>query len=192
MRRGWPDRDCEAIISVVPREFLSCGCFLDRLTGLWRYEFGEPHRTDTELIWGIHMWPPVSVLLDVLACARLRLPPDRLAAYLRRLVADRRRHQEHLAETFPMLRVEAMIPAQYEVAGHGAGNKTLDWIIGPAEGRTVKIDVKRRYKDFLAQWKGCLTEISPRPPTIPRCSSAALKKNSGKRIRNPRCKARGS
>jgi hypothetical protein len=166
-RRGWPDQDCEAIISIVPQELLSCGCFLDRLTGLWRYEFGEPHRIGTELIWGIHMWSPVPVLLDVLACAHLRLPSDRLAAYLRLLVADARRHQEYLAEMFPMLHVEAAIPAQYEVAGHGVGNKTIDWVIGPAEGRTVKIDVKRRYKDFLAQMEGVSEGDIPPPAHDP-------------------------
>lgn len=165
--RGWPDQDCEAMISIVPQELLSCGCFLDRLTDLWRYEFGEPHRIGTELVWGIHMWPPVAVLLDVLGCARLRLPPDKLAAYLRLLVADPRRHQEHLAEMFPMLRVEAAIPAQYEVAGYGAGNRTLDWVIGPVEGRTVKIDVKRRYKDFLAQMEGMSDGDIPPPAHDP-------------------------
>jgi hypothetical protein len=85
-----------------------------------------------------------------LACARLRLPPEKLAAYLT-LLTDAGKHQEYLAEMFPLLRVDPAIPADHEAAGRGAGNKTIDWEIGPVQGRLVLIDVKRRFADFIAQ-----------------------------------------
>ena len=67
--RGWPDAERETLLAVVPAELLACECFHDKLTRLWRYGFGEPHQVGSELVWGIHMWPPVPVLFDVLACA---------------------------------------------------------------------------------------------------------------------------
>jgi hypothetical protein len=161
--RGWLDEDCEAVIAITPTKLLSCPCFLDRLTNIWRYEFGEPHRVGNELIWGIHMWASVPVLLDVLACACLRLSHDKLAVYLKLLVSDSRKHQEYLAEMFPMLRVEASIPTQHEIAGYGVGNKTIDWVIGPVNGRTVLVDAKRRYADFLAQMEEISAASIPEP-----------------------------
>jgi hypothetical protein len=70
------------------------------------------------------------------------------------LNSDPGKHPEYLAEMFPMLRVDPSIPALYEVAGCGVGNRTIDWVAGPAEGRRVLVDVKRRYKDLLAQMDG--------------------------------------
>ena len=151
--RGWSDEDCAALLAIVPPELVSCACFLDRLTGIWRYEFGRPHQVGDSLIWGTHMWAPVPILVGVLACARLRLPPGKLSAY-RKLLADVDKHQEGLAEMFPMLRVDPAIPAEYEAQGRGAGSKTIDWAIGPTSGRAVLMDVKRRYADFLMQMGG--------------------------------------
>jgi hypothetical protein len=31
-----------AIVADLPEGLLSSGCFLDKMTGLWRYEFGMP------------------------------------------------------------------------------------------------------------------------------------------------------
>ena len=147
--RGWPDAERETLLAVVPAELLACECFHDKLTRLWRYEFGEPHQVGSELVWGIHMWPPVPVLFDVLACAQQRLPPQKLAAYLA-LLADPRKHPEYLAEMFPTLRVDHAIPAEHEVGGLGEGSRTVDWVIGPVDGRRVLLDVKRRLADFIA------------------------------------------
>ena len=152
-RRGLSEFECSALLASVPPKLPSCECFLDALTGIWRYEFGQPHEVAGELVWGTHMWAPVPVLFDVLACARLRLPPAKHAAYLALLGGDERKHQDYLAEMFPMLRVEPSIAAEYEAAWRGAGNRTLDWAIGPAGGRLVLLDVKRRYADFVAQMK---------------------------------------
>lgn len=150
LARGKTDAECDVLIAMLPPKLAACDCFLDRLTSFWRYEFGEPHRVDGSLVWGVHMWPPVKVLFDVLDCARHRLPEQKRAAYLA-LVADRAKHQEYLAEMLPVLRVRDAIPAAYEVAGLGAGNRTIDWALGAAGTRQILFDVKRRFADFYSQ-----------------------------------------
>ena len=148
--RGRPDADCDALIAILPPELAACECFLDKLTSFWRYEFGQPHKVDGSLVWGIHMWPPVRVLFEVLDCALKRLPAQKRAAYCT-LLADRGKHQEYLAETFPMLRVDEAVSAEYEVAGLGTGNRTVDWALGPIGTRRILLDVKRRFTDFFSQ-----------------------------------------
>jgi hypothetical protein len=80
--RGLSKDQSDAVIAMLPPNLAACGCFLDRLTRIWSYEFGLPHRVGNELIRGVHMWPRVSLLLDVLECARTRLSPDKLRAYI--------------------------------------------------------------------------------------------------------------
>jgi hypothetical protein len=150
LSRGWSEAECGALIAALPPQLAACECFLDKLTSLWRYEFGEPHQVGGSLVWGIHMWPPVRVLFDVLDCALRRLTGGKRAAYFGVLV-DLHKHQEFLAEMFPILRVDSAVPADHEVAGLGVGNRTLDWAIGPAEHRRILLDVKRRLSDFISQ-----------------------------------------
>jgi hypothetical protein len=151
LARGWSEAKCDAFLATIPVQLAGCECFLDKLTGLWRYEFGEPHRVGSEFIWGTHMWPPVSALFDALSCARLRLPQSKLNAYLALVAGDPRKHQEYLAEMFPLLRVDPAISAEHEVTGQGIGSTTIDWAIGPHDNRLVLMDVKRRFIDFIAQ-----------------------------------------
>jgi hypothetical protein len=40
--RGIPREDTRTIADLVPAEIKATPCFLDRLTGIWRYGFGEP------------------------------------------------------------------------------------------------------------------------------------------------------
>jgi hypothetical protein len=160
--RGLSATEREALLATVPPPLLACECFHDKLTDLWRYEFGEPHRVGGELVWGTHMWSPVPVLLDVLACARQRLPPQKLAAYLA-LLGNPGKHQEYLAEMFPMFRVDVTIPAEHEAGSMGAGNRTIDWLVGPVDGRRVLFDVKRRFVDFIAMMGGLSADETAAP-----------------------------
>jgi hypothetical protein len=89
------------------------------------------------------------LLFDVLECAQRRLSPDKLRAYLA-LIDDIGGHLIHLTEMFPILRVSPVIPADHEVSGLGAGNRTVDWVIDPAGERRVLVDVKRRFADFFS------------------------------------------
>jgi hypothetical protein len=68
--------EAERILSAVPPPVLNSGCFLDRMTGLWRYEFGIPFdiSSDQSMIWGTHMWVPVAHLLADRPGMTLKLP----------------------------------------------------------------------------------------------------------------------
>lgn len=44
-----------AIISVIPGALIGAPCFLDKMTNIWRYEFGIPYDIKEDLIWGTHM-----------------------------------------------------------------------------------------------------------------------------------------
>jgi hypothetical protein len=160
--RGLSNDHTDAVIAMLPPNLAASGCFLDRLTGIWRYEFGLPHRVGNELIWGVHMWPRVPLLFDVLECAQRWLSPDKLRAYIA-LIDDIERHLIHLAEMFPMLRVRPGIPADHEVSGLGVGNRTVDWVIGAAGERRVLIDVKRRFADFFGQMEGVAVDGGAAP-----------------------------
>ncbi len=161
--RGLSEAQCDALVSHLPLQLAQAECFLDRRTGLWKYEFGEPGHVGTKLIWG-HLWTPVPVLFDVIACAKQRLPAKKLAAYMARLASDPGKHLEHLAEMFPLLRVDPLISAEHEVSGRGDGNRTIDWEIGPRGNRMVLLDVKRRFRDFFALMGAALpTDTEPEP-----------------------------
>jgi hypothetical protein len=160
--RGLPGAELETLLAIVFPEILACGCFRDRLTGLWRYEFGDLHQVGDQWIFGTHLWPLIYVLFDVLACAQRRLSPRELAAYLQ-LLTDRRKHLEYLAEMFPMLRVDQAIPAEHEAGGLGVGNRTIDWAVGPLSGRRVLLDVKRRFADFIELMGSLSTDDASTP-----------------------------
>jgi hypothetical protein len=148
--RRLSETEADALMAALPQELAACGCFLDRLTGLWRYEFGAPHTVGRELVYGTHMWPLLRVLFEVLQCARSRLPPEKLRTYLVSL-SDPVRHFAHIPEMFPVLRLAPEVAVEHEMSGFGTGNTTVDWVIGPVGPRRVIIDVKRRLADFLAQ-----------------------------------------
>lgn len=147
---GLTNDQANAILSDVPERLVEVGSFLDKMTGLWRYEFGLPFEIADDLVWGTHMWAPVESLFFALNCAHSRLPDDKRVAYLERL-ADPNAHQDTLAEMITAHKVNPDVPLEFEVAGLGAGDRTVDWVIGPHSGRTVLLDVKRRTIDFIKQ-----------------------------------------
>jgi hypothetical protein len=151
MSRNIPQDVIDAVLSILPPPISAAGAFRDEMTGLWRYEFGEPYQMGTSLIWGTHMWLPVTELLDALLCVIRRVPESKRGAYLQSL-ADPHRHPQTLVEMAPGARTPEEIPVDFEVPGVGNGNRTIDWLLGPREGRTVLCDVKRRTKDFLIQF----------------------------------------
>lgn len=167
--RGMLNVDMEEIISIVPSALIDADAFLDKLTNLWRYEFGVPYDIGKDFVWGAHMWVPVHCLFDALSCARSRLPKGKCIDYLKRL-AESSKHQTTLVEMIPGHKVDPAVPVQFEVSGRGVGNKTIDWVIGPHNGRTVLLDVKRRTTDFIKQTERIGGEsVAPEPnhdPTL--------------------------
>jgi hypothetical protein len=148
--RGISRALADEVASLVPEPIRQAPCFLDRLTGLWRYAFGEPFDgfPDGRTAIGTHMYPSVDRLFDVVACARQRLTPDQLSAYLAR-IGDPKKHEDLLFEFAPILRLDPGVNAAYEVAGLGKGNRTVDWLLTPPSGPPIALDVKNRTKDLL-------------------------------------------
>jgi hypothetical protein len=149
--KGQPARrsEIEEIVRLIPPEIRELPCFLDRLTGLWRYDYGEPfvNLPGGGTVFGTNMFHRVDRLLDILACARKRLPPEKLASYLQRL-ADPRKHGDALVEFAPVVRLGATTEVEFEVLGYGEGSKTIDWLIR-SKPVTALVEVKNRNRDLL-------------------------------------------
>lgn len=148
--RGIKDEHMKAIVSLVPAMLIGATSFLDKMTNIWRYEFGVPYNIGKDLVWGTHMWVPVTYLFNALWCAYSRLPQDQCVAYFKRL-AEPSKHQDTLGEMIPAYKVDSAVHVQFEVQGKGIGSKTIDWAIGPHNGYTVLLDVKRRTTDFIKE-----------------------------------------
>ena len=95
------------------------------------------------------MWLPVDHLRIALEAALTRVPQGKRAAYLARL-ADAGAHWSTLSEMMPSARLNEAATADFEVAGHGTGNTTVDWAVEFA-GRRIILDVKSRFADLLKQ-----------------------------------------
>lgn len=149
---GTSDRDIATIIPALPANLRGARCFQDKLTGLWRYEFGEPFvlKQSRQLLWGTHMWVPVMHLRRGLSCLLTRVPAEKHGAFLSRL-DDRQKHLDVLSEMIPAISLTQDVVADFEVAGLGKGNRTIDWRFGPIDGRDILIDVKRRSIDLTRQ-----------------------------------------
>jgi hypothetical protein len=147
--RGMRREDVDEIVRLLPAPIRALTCFLDRLTGHWRYDYGEPFvgLPGGGIVFGTTMYHEVDRLFDVIDCARKRLPTEKLTTYLQRL-ADPNKHEDMLVEFAPILRLPPEIKADYEIVGYGEGNKTIDWLI-PSEQVPLALDVKNRTRDLF-------------------------------------------
>jgi hypothetical protein len=150
--RGLRPEQITKLLAIVPSPLSGAGAFLDKMTGIWRYEFGVPYQVGDSLVWGTHMWEEVSHLLDALLCVLCRVPEGKRAAYLQ-LLSTPGKHQQTLVEMIPATKVDEATALDFEVSGLGNGNRTVDWVVGPYRSRTVLCDVKRRTRDFLEQFE---------------------------------------
>lgn len=151
--RGLTKRDAITAINLVPEAIRSSPCFLDKLTGIWRYDFGDPFVLyDESLVFGTHMWLPVELLFDVLLCANKRLTSGQLTNYLLRLT-DPSRHEDLLIEFSPILRLSSEVATTYGVEGCGEGGSKVDWLLSPPHSEPILLDVKNRKLDLLDQFQ---------------------------------------
>jgi len=140
--------EAAGIVAEIPAPLIDSGAFLDKMTGLWRYEFGLPFTIGTSQVWGAHMWVPVVHLAQAVKTSRARLDDGARAAYHARL-NDAGKHFEALAEMIPASKLAADVGVESEVAGYGVGATTVDLAIH--HERLVLLDVKSRSKDFIEQ-----------------------------------------
>lgn len=165
--RGMDEKHTERVCELVPETLRSAPCFLDRLTHLWRYDFGNPFTRlpDGGAVFGTQMYQEVENLLRVLDAAERILPKPSLDAYLSRL-ADESKHEDALVEFAPIVRMEGQIDADFEASGYCEGNRTVDWAIRIPGRPMLLLDVKNRVRDlfefFAALDTSGLTAPAPR------------------------------
>ena len=102
-------------------------------------------------------------LFAALRCAHAHLPDAKRVDYLARL-SDPETHHAILVEMIPVQKVDPAVSLEFEVAGLGAGNRTVDWVVRPHDGRTVLLDVKKRTTDFIAQAEEMAIDTSAQRP----------------------------
>lgn len=160
---GMAEGDTATLLAAIPAELLNAGAFLDSLTNLWRYEFGVPFEIAGSHYWGTHMWAPVAHLFTALTSAHNHLSAVQFAEYVTRL-SNPEKHQAILVEMIPAAKVNSAVPLEFEVAGLGAGNRTVDWFISPSNERVVLLDVKNRTTDFIQQAEEMANDSSAQRP----------------------------
>ncbi len=146
---GEPPDHADALLAIAPEPLIGAGAFWDKMTGLWRYEFGVPFEINGSQVWGAHMWVPVAYLGKALKTVNRFLGHGVRAEYLARLNHPER-HAITLAEMIPGSKLAAAAHAEFEVPGLGVGNSTVDWLITGIPWR-ILLDVKSRSGDFIEQ-----------------------------------------
>lgn len=148
MSAGTSPPDAERLFAALPARLAQAECFMDRVTDLWRYEFGRPWTLGRGALLGPHVWQPVRHLVSATRCAVRLLQPPALARWMARLDDDSH-HEEVLVELLPAPRFPNGVGAEFEFRT-GVGNRDVDWRLTTPGERPLLFDVKRRIKDLLA------------------------------------------
>lgn len=147
--RGQTREAAAAVAANLPEALRQAPCFLDRITSLWRYEFGEKATVAGRLVSGGDItFHTLTRLIDVVTWAQERLTRAQYENYIQRL-ADAKKHADLLFEFAPVLRLDSSTRASYEVVGEGIGNKTIDWQLIGENGARLLLEVKFRLFDLL-------------------------------------------
>lgn len=167
--RGFSDEYCYHLADLLPASIFSAPCFKDRLTKLWRYEFGAPiNRLPNGMeVYGSHMYHLIDQLVEGMVCADRYLSPSQLDEYGKRL-GEPLKHSDVLTEMLPVLRLSPHVNAEFEVEGYGMGNRKIDWLIRPPEEVPILLDVKQRKRDMVEYFgqltaRDKTTQIAPEP-----------------------------
>jgi hypothetical protein len=182
-RQRLPSRYVERIFSLVPEPVRTLPCFLDRLTGLWRYDYGDPIILPSgSTIIGTHMFHDVERLFEVVCCASWRLPAQKLNFYLARL-ADRNHHEDVLVEFAPILHLDPAVIVDHEHTGLGDGNRTIDWRIQVADQPALLLEVKNRMRDLIESFEAIKNQSSETLVPEPHHDHAILFKSVASKFR---------
>lgn len=148
--RGLPREEAEVAAELLPEIVRVSPCFLDRLHGLWRYDFGDPYHDHegNPVVFGTPQCQSVERLFAVILCARVRLRPEQLSDYMKRL-ADPKKHEDLLIEFAPILRLDQETLIEYEVSGYGEGESRIDWLLSSRHRVPILLDIKNRTRDLL-------------------------------------------
>jgi hypothetical protein len=144
--RGISDDRAAILLDLIPKPLIDAGCFLDNITGLWKYEFGAPLQLSRGSLLGTE-WKPVAHLVAVVDAVERVLPDRQRRRYLARL-ADPHAHDVALSEFMPVVWLGHDVACEFEFRT-GQGNKDADWCLRKPGQRPVLIEVKRRISDLI-------------------------------------------
>lgn len=156
-----PVEEAKSVFDLLPPAVQQAPGFNDKLTGIWRYEFGLPYsvgkgKAKTQVI-GTNIAHKVSVLFHGLRILRGLVSNSQLSLFCKRL-ADKNKHLDHLSELDPILRPRTSFKADYEPTGFAKGNRKVDWHISFSDNSSCLLAVKHRYRALISN----MGEIGPR------------------------------
>ncbi|MBZ5543893.1 MAG: hypothetical protein LAO07_09470 [Acidobacteriia bacterium] len=151
---GMTPEQATKVYGLLPPNIRKAPAFKDRLTGLWRYEFGRAYVVRNEeghnfAIWGTDQAPRIALLLKGVDRLMHLLARPQLRVFLKRL-DDERKHLHILAELDPILRPQLPFAAEYEAKGHARGKHKIDWAIRFKDGSCCLVEVKHRIRPLLS------------------------------------------
>lgn len=144
--------EAEKVFNLLPNSIKDAPAFKDRLTGIWRYEYGVPYTigsgTNQYFILGTDQAPKVSVLLDGIRALSQHTSYGQLLSFCKKL-ENREKHLDFLAELDPVMRPTMDFTADYEPNGYASGDRRIDWLIRFHDGSSCLIDVKNRIRGLI-------------------------------------------
>lgn len=137
------------LLRLLPKDLKETEIWLDKITNLWRYDYGLPFDQLPEdmLVFGTNVSLPVIYLYHSIKLADKHLTRSQLLGFVKRL-EDKAKHPDVLFEMRPLLYLSKGFSPRFEVSGFGDENKTLDWSI-KGKGIQLVFDVKNRSRSLI-------------------------------------------
>lgn len=151
---GISEHRAAALLRLIPSPLSDAECFFDKISNIWKYEFGEALRLSQGVLLGT-AWEPVRNLVAVIDAVERFLSDDQRRRYLARL-ARQAEHDIALCEFMPVVRLAPAVACDFEFRT-GKGNRDVDWRVQKPGCRPVLIDVKHRISDLIAMAEVTLT-----------------------------------
>lgn len=148
---GETPAQAEANFRMLPFDLRNAPAFFDKLTKLWRYQYGEPYGSlpEGKVIFGTPQCPEVEILYRAISFIQRHLPNTKIVEFLDRL-SDRAKHLDTLAELSPITRLTVAARVSHEPPGVACGQRCIDWLIEPSTRLpTVLLEVKHRIRDVI-------------------------------------------
>ncbi len=130
------------LLSSIPNAVTNAVAFEDRLSGVWRYEFGDPINDFGAI--GSHTFPTVELLFKAIKIARDRLTNKDFLKWLSQLF-NQSQHLSRLEEIAPIFRLQDDVGVIPDVDGP-KGN--VDWEILVPSLPSIFLEVKLRHVDL--------------------------------------------
>ena len=170
---GDPPELVEILTKSLSPELLKVEVGQDKMTGLLRYEYGNPlTNVAGRRVWGTHQLPEPWQLYVAVRAANRYLGRSDLAEYLSRL-KDINKHSDALLEMRPVGHLPPNAKVDYEVPGRK--NRRIDWRVRIGFVKVV-FDVKNRVKGAINHFADIVAELEKgnRSPPVPKTDPEAF------------------